>query len=67
MDKTKLFKENTDYTFELNVVFYPLSAYEKKKDLSLTAPISNDKKSYLLYFFGGIIIVLGIILFILFG
>lgn len=67
MDKTKLFKENTDYTFELNVVFYPLSAYEKKKDLSLTVPISNDKKSYLLYFFGGIIIVLGIILFILFG
>lgn len=67
MDKAKLFKENTDYTFELNVDFYPLSAYEKKKVFSLTAPISNDKKSYLLYFFGGIIIVLGIILFILLG
>lgn len=68
IDKSKLFKENTDYIFELNVDFYPLSAYEnKKKDLSEASPISNRNNSYLLYIIGSIVVLLGIILFILFS
>ena len=66
IDKNKLFKENTDYTFELNVDFYPLSAYEKNNAISISSK-SINKKRYLLYITGAIIILLSIILLILFN
>lgn len=63
MEKNRLFKENSDYTFELNVDFYPLSAYEKNNTVSIESLKHNKTKS--LFVIGFILALLGIILYFL--
>lgn len=63
MDKSRLFKENSDYTFELNVDFYPLSAYKKNNIITETVTSVKSKSFYWLI---AVVLFLGLIFYLLF-
>lgn len=46
MERGRLFKENSDYIFELNVDFYPLSAYKKNYIITETFKPAKSKSFY---------------------
>ena len=63
MDKNRLFKENSGYTFELNVDFYPLSSY---KNNNFIAESLKSGKSKPFYWLIAIVLFLCLILCLLF-
>ena len=63
MDKSRLFKENSDYTFELNVDFYPLSAYKNNNFITESLKFGKSKSFYWLITF---VLFLGLIFCLLF-
>lgn len=63
-NKSRLFKESSNYTFELNVDFYPLSAYKKISNISINEQLgSNTKNIYKIIAF---VLLLGVILSLVF-
>lgn len=63
MDKSRLFKENSDYAFELNVDFYPLSAYKNNNFITESLKSGKSKSFYWLIAF---VLFLGLIFCLLF-
>lgn len=63
MEKVRLFKENSDYIFELNVDFYPLSAYKKNYIITETFKPAKSKSFYWLI---AVVLFLGLIFCLLF-
>ena len=63
MDKSRLFKENSDYTFELNVDFYPLSVYKNNNFITESLKSGKSKSFYWLIAF---VLFLGLIFCLLF-
>ena len=63
MEKGRLFKENSDYIFELNVDFYPLSAYKKNYIITETFKPAKSKSFYWLV---AVVLFLGLIFCLLF-